>query len=82
MWALPPEPLPIEFIRSVDWEKSEIVWRTGLVTKDDHYWPGFNAGKKYRGKRVPSLVGGVEFKRNRKEIPVQRVPARESDPPI
>jgi hypothetical protein len=35
--------------------------------------------KKNRGKRVPSLVGDVEFKRNPKEIPVQRVPARESD---
>ena len=78
LMALPPEPLMIEFIKSIDWTTSEISWRTGLTTKDDHYWPGFNADKKNRGKRVPSLVGGVEFKRNRKEIPVQKVPARES----
>ena len=75
--ALPPKPLSIEFTSSVDWATSEVTWRTGLTTKDDHYWPGFNADKKNRGKRVPSLVGGVEFKRNRKEIPVQKVPARE-----
>jgi len=79
LMALPPEPLMIEFIKGIDWTTSEISWRTGLTTKDDHYWPGFNADKKNLGKCVPSLVGGVEFKRNRKEIPVQRVPARESD---
>ena len=79
MLTVPPDPIPIQFISSIDWEKSEITWRTGLTTKDDHYWPGFNAAKKNRGKRGPSLGGGVEFKRNPKEIPVQRVPARESD---
>ena len=79
MLTVPPDPIPIQFISSIDWEKSEITWRTGLTTKDDHYWPGFNAAKKNRGRRVPNLVGGVEFKRNPKEIPVQRVPARESD---
>ena len=82
MLALPPEPLPIEFIRSVDWTTSEITWRTGLTTKDDHYWPGFNAAKKNRGKRIPNLVGGGEFDRRGKEIPVQRVPARETKSPV
>ena len=82
MLALPPEPPPIDFIRSVDWATSEITWRTGLTTKDDHYWPGFNADKKNQGERVPRLVGGVEFKRNRKEIPVQKAPARKPDSSI
>jgi len=32
-----------------------------------------------KGKRVPNLVGGAEFKRSWKGIPLQRVAARESD---
>jgi len=82
MLTLPPDPIPIQFISSIDWEKSEITWRTGLTTKDDHYWPGFNAAKKHQGKRVPNLVGCAEFDRRGREIPVQRAEVGRSGSPV
>jgi len=82
MLTVPPDPIPIQFISSIDREKSEITWRTGLTTKDDHYWPGFNAAKKNRGRRVPNLVGGAEFDGRGKEILVQRVAVGRSDSPV
>ena len=82
MLTVPPDPIPIQFISSIDWEKSEVTWRTGLTTKEDHYWPGFNVAKKNRGKRVPDFVGGVEFDRRGKDIPVQKVTVERSDSPV
>ena len=82
MLTLPPDPIPIQFISSIDWGKSEITWRTGLTTTDDHYWPGVNAAKKNQGKRVPNLVGCAEFDRRGKEIPVQRAEVGRSGSPV
>jgi hypothetical protein len=79
MLAVGSDALPLEFIRAIDWETSEITWRTGLTTKDDHYWPGFNADKKNRGKRVPHLIGGLQFTRGRNTIPEQRVSPSNTD---
>jgi hypothetical protein len=75
-----PRGLPINLISSVDWELSEITWRSGVTTKDDHFFPGFQVTRKKKAKEgVPHLTGGVKFDRALHKLPEQRVSPESPD---
>ena len=75
-----PNGLQIDLISSIDWEMSEITWRSGVTTKDDHFFPGWNVTRKRKAKKgIPHLTDGMRFDRTLQEVPEQRVAARESD---
>tara|TARA_B100000745_G_C20088897_1_gene372139 strand:+ start:194 stop:796 length:603 start_codon:yes stop_codon:yes gene_type:complete len=69
-----PNGLPISLISSIDWEMSEITWRSGVTTKDNHFFPDWNVVRKKKAKKgIPHLTGGVTFHRSFQELPEQRV---------
>ena len=75
-----PNGLQIDLISSIDWEMSEITWRSGVTTKDDHFFPGWNVTRKKKAKKgIPHLTDGMKFDRAFQELPELRVPPGQSD---
>ena len=73
-----PNGLKIDLISSIDWEMSEITWKSGVTTKDDHFFPGWNVTRKNKAQEgIQHLTDRVKFDRTLQEVPEQRVAARE-----
>jgi len=54
--------------------------RSGVTTKDDHFFPGWNVTRKKKAKKgIPHLPDGMKFDRTLQEVPEQGVAAREPD---
>jgi len=69
--------LPISLISSIDWELSEVTCRSGVTTKDDHFFPGWNVTRKKKAQKgIPHLTDAVKFDRTLQEVPEQRVNVR------